>query len=125
MFLFNLTRFAYNKRMSKSAKNSKPIRNRKVFDDVLSIVLIVFTVIAFAVSGVLFYQRKYLTPFWVNGQSMYPTLNKDAKHYDGTEYGVNGGGIYGEGAKDVDYGVMDEHDAAKKKLKRLIYLLMV
>ena len=102
--------------MDKSVENTKPINNRKRFRDFLPIIIIVVSVILIAVEGVVYYQRSYLTPFWVNGQSMYPTLNKDATFADGTKIGENGGSA-GIGSI-VDYGVMDEHKGAIDKLKR-------
>ena len=102
--------------MDKSVENTKPIKNRKRFMKFLNIFIIVFAVVLLAVEGVLYYQRSYLTPFWVNGQSMYPTLNLHAKNAFGDELGPSGGGS--SAGYVVDYGVMDTHKGAIKKIKR-------
>ena len=78
---------------------------------------IIFSLAAFFFAGVLLYQKWYLTPFWVNGQSMYPTLNKDAVRANGDSLGVNGGAA-DAGCKMIDYGVMDKHEPALRYLKR-------
>ena len=102
--------------MDKSVENTKPIKNRKRFAKVLNISIIVIAVIVLAIEGVLYYQRSYLTPFWVNGQSMYPTLNLHAKNALGEEVGTLGGGA--APGYTVDYGVMDCHKSAINKIKR-------
>ena len=102
--------------MDKSVENNKPIKNRKIFAKVFNILLIVAAVVVLAIEGVLYYQRSYLTPFWVNGQSMYPTLNQHATDATGREIGSTGGSA-SEGYK-VDYGVMDCHKGAIKRIKR-------
>lgn len=104
--------------MGKDTSNNKSINNRKILERVLTIILVIFLVLCFGVCGVLIYQKRYLTSFWVNGQSMYPTLNKNITDMDGNEYGADGGGIHGEGAKNVDYGVMDCHKSAINRIKR-------
>ena len=102
--------------MDKSAENKTPIKNRKRFAKVLNIVIISVAVVVLAIEGVLFYQRSYLTPFWVNGQSMYPTLNLHAKDALGHELDENSGGA--APGYTVDYGVMDTHKNAIKHIKR-------
>ena len=102
--------------MDKNVENSKPIINRKRFMKIFNICIIVFAVVLLAVEGVLYYQRSYLTPFWVNGQSMYPTLNLHATNASGEEIGPAGGGS--APGYVVDYGVMDTHKGAIKRIKR-------
>ena len=77
--------------MDKSEENKKPIKNRKRFVNILNITIIVVAVLVLALEGVLYYQRSYLTPFWVNGQSMYPTLNYNATDAEGNKL-VDGNG---------------------------------
>ena len=102
--------------MDKSAENKTPIKNRKRFAKILNIIIIVVAVVLLVVEGFLFYQRSYLTPFWVNGQSMYPTLNEHATDAYGYELGEGGGGA--APGYTVDYGVMDCHKGAIKRIKR-------
>ena len=104
--------------MDKKQKNTKPVKNRKRFSLVLNILIIVFSVVLLAVEGVVYYQRSYLTPFWVNGQSMYPTLNQHATDKNGKELGPNPSNPSALVGYHVDYGVMDCHEKAIKKIKR-------
>ena len=104
--------------MDKTQENSKPVKNRNRFKLILNIVIIVFSLVALAIEGVVYYQRAYLTPFWVNGQSMYPTLNLHCKNAKGEELGVNPIDPSAHEGYTVDYGVMDCHEKAIKKLKR-------
>ena len=102
--------------MNKSVENNKPIKNRKRFRDFLPIIVIVISVVLLVIEGFIYYHRSYLSPFWVNGQSMYPTLNKDATFPGGEKIGETGGSA--TVGSIVDYGVMDEHKGAINKLKR-------
>ena len=82
---------------------------KKVINIIIGFVLVTAVVL----SGLLLFNKFYYTPFWVNGQSMYPTLNGEAKYSNGTligEYNSHGEetNIY-----DVDYGMMDEKDTKK------------
>ena len=101
--------------MDKNVENNKSIKNRKRFAKFLNIFIIVVAVTLLALEGVLYYQRSYLTPFWVNGQSMYPTLNEHAVYANGEEIGISGSASAGS---IVDYGVMDTHKGAINKIKR-------
>lgn len=100
--------------------NTKPVKepkkkNEKV-KNIIYICVLVVSIIILIIEGFLYYQRSYLTPFWVNGQSMYPTLNGHALRADGSEVGIAGGGSHlGD---TVDYGVMDTHKKAINKIKR-------
>ena len=102
--------------MDKSAENTKPILNRKRFAKFLNIFIIAVAVTVLALEAVLYYQRSYLTPFWVNGQSMYPTLNLNATDSNGNKLDEASGSA-GVGYT-VDYGVMDTHKGAINKIKR-------
>ncbi len=102
--------------MDKKEENTKPIKNRKRFKDFLPIIVIVISVALLVVEGFIYYQRVYLTPFWVNGQSMYPTLNGDGHDANGDPLSeFSGPSSIGYV---VDYGVMDKHEKAINKLKR-------
>lgn len=79
---------------------------------------IVLLVIAIAICGITIFQRTAYTPFWVNGQSMYPTLNKDAKYKDGTLIGEVRTRGEQDGIYDVDYGFMSTGNNTIKNLKR-------
>lgn len=103
--------------MDEKETNEKPIKNRKGLSIFFNILITFLSIIALGVAGVLIYQKRYLSPFWVNGQSMYPTLNKYATDPSGNPYKENGPSTLA-GSKNVDYGVMDKHDRALKNLKR-------
>jgi len=103
--------------MDENVSNEKPIKNRKRLSVFSNIVIIFVSIVTLAVAGILIYQKRYLSPFWVNGQSMYPTLNKYATDPNGNPYKENGSTTL-VGSKNVDYGVMDKHERALKKLKR-------
>mgnify|MGYP003313960916 CR=1 FL=1 len=83
----------------------------------ISFAIIFSTLNMLLFTGILIYQKRYLTPFWVNGQSMYPTLNRYAVDTNGNELGVDGGAA-SAGYRYLDYGVMDPHKNALKKIKR-------
>ena len=106
--------------MDENVSNEKPIKNRKRLSVLFNVFIVLLSIIALSIAGVLIYQKRYLSPFWVNGQSMYPTLNKFAIDPNGNEYG-NGektGSSTAPGSKKVDYGVMDKHERALKGIKR-------
>ncbi len=65
----------------------------------------------------LIFNKYYYTPFWVNGQSMYPTFNRDAKDASGNLLGEYGGSARVD-CYDIDYGFMDEHQSAIDSIKR-------
>lgn len=103
--------------MEKQVDNVKSNKIRHRLSIVLDVFLLVAGICALAVSGVLIYQKVYLTPFWVNGQSMYPFLNAEAVDANGNLKGRTGGSTVA-GDKMVDYGVMDTHERVLKKIKR-------
>ena len=102
--------------MDKNVENSKAIKNRNRFKTFLTIFVIVFSVCLLVVEGFIYYQRSYLTPFWVNGQSMYPTLNGNAYDSYGNKLDESSGSS--KVGYIVDYGVMDTHKSALNRIKR-------
>lgn len=103
--------------MDENVTNEQPIKNRKRLSVLFNIFIVLLSIIALSIAGVLIYQKRYLSPFWVNGQSMYPTLNKNTLRPDGQPYGEDGSSTQ-PGSKKAEYGVMDKHERALKKLKR-------
>ena len=102
--------------MEKSEQNVKSNKIRGRFKNFLYIFILIFSIVLLAVEGVVYYQKKVLTPFWVNGQSMYPTLNGYSTRKDGSSVGIDGGNAHiGD---TVDYGVMNTNKSAIKKIKR-------
>ena len=106
-------------------------KNRKIvdiFQTILSIVISVFSVISIAVCSTIIFHTRYYETFWVNGQSMYPTLNLNAKRKDGTVLGNNKDHALSpsseEGDYDVDYGYMDTHKSVINSLKRFDIIVL-
>lgn len=65
----------------------------------------------------IYFQKKYFDYFFVNGQSMYPTLNLHATNANGVEYKENGSSIE-NGSKHVDFGFYDRHANIINKITR-------
>ena len=89
-----------------------------LFINIGSVVLIVVTLSIIGMSAFQIYHRNRYEHFWVNGQSMYPTLNKDAKYSDGTLIGLRNRSSDITGNYDVDYGYMDTHQDTLDHLSR-------
>ena len=102
--------------MAKKEKNDKSNKIRGRFKTFLYVFILVFSVTLLVLEGFIFYQRVYLSPFWVNGQSMYPYLNENAVDANGNKIGKTGSSAL-EGYV-VEYGVMDKHKSAINKIKR-------
>jgi len=81
----------------------------------VSFVLVLVAGICLTVS--IYFQKKYFEYFFVNGQSMYPTLNLHATNSSGDEYKEIGVSVE-SGSKNVDYGFYDYHENALKSIKR-------
>ena len=95
----------------------KRVPNKKR-DLIISIICIVVISISLSLTGLFLFQHFHYDPFWVSGQSMYPTLNKDAKYADGTLVGEKHSRPFEEGEYDVDYGFMVTSKKAINKIKR-------
>ena len=97
-----------------------PSKKRKAVEVIVNVLLIVSALISVAVlSGAIFqtiHKNKYGLVF-VHGQSMYPTLNKDAKYRNGSLIGRHDN-TNGDGNYDVDYAFIDESKEAIENLKR-------
>lgn len=98
-------------------KNKPLTKKRIILNRLIFIGSIVILVIALSVSGIVLFQKLYFTPFWVNGQSMYPTLNANAKYSDGTLVGEVQNKSQ-DGEYDVDYGFMDTSEKKINKISR-------
>ena len=103
--------------MSKNAKNNKPIKNRKVLKILFDVLIGVILVCVLMLDVALFLKNIYYKQFWVNGESMYPTLNKDVVKPDGNKVDETSGNS-GVGYKHLDYGLYDDHKSVLNKLKR-------
>lgn len=96
-------------------KVKKPV----TFKDVAIVVSCSLVIaISLAVSGIFLFQHFNYTPFWVSGQSMYPTLNSEAKYADGSLIGEKRSKNFEDGETGVSYGFMEKSEKAKSKIKR-------
>ena len=77
----------------------------------------IFFVAALIVGNAVIFHNLYYRSFFVNGQSMYPTLNGNATYSNGTLIGqtYNSGSLNGA---TVDYGIMDTHEYTKQGIRR-------
>lgn len=98
-------------------KNMRPV-TKKIWQTIALVGSISLFTVAVALTGTVIFQKTYFTPFWVNGQSMYPTLNKNAKYSNGTPIGERRIPGNVDGDYDVDYGFMDTHQTAINKISR-------
>lgn len=96
----------------------KPKVPNKKRDLIISICCIVVIAMSLSLTGLFLFQHFHYDPFWVSGQSMYPTLNKDAKYADGSLVGEKHIRPFEEGEYDVDYGFMVTSEKAINKIKR-------
>lgn len=97
--------------------NKDTSKVKKVLETIFIIFATIFSITSIAVSSTIIFHNNYYELFWVNGQSMYPTLNGNAKYANGELIGKRD--IYGPiGNYDVDYGYMDAHDSVIDNLKR-------
>lgn len=98
--------------MEEKQENKKRSKKSLIID----ITLLVVSACLFLATCVIFYQKVYLKTFYVNGQSMWPTLNEFATDSNGKTVGENGGKSYA--GYTVDCGVYDSHKSSLKKIKR-------
>ncbi len=104
-------------------KNDRQIRRelgvkRNPLHVFLKVLFTIFFVSALIVGNVIIFHNLYYRSFFVNGQSMYPTLNGNATYSDGTlvektfDYEKTIDGMT------VDYGIMDTHEYTKQGIRR-------
>ena len=108
------------KKVDQESSNVDSSKKKKwnVLINVASITLIVVTLTLIGMSAYQIYHRNRYEHFWVNGQSMYPTLNKDAKYKDGSLIGLRNRSSDVSGNYDVDFGYMDTHAESLDNIKR-------
>lgn len=102
-------------------KNDRQIRKelglkRNPLRIFLKTLFTIFFVAALIVGNAVIFHNLYYRSFFVNGQSMYPTLNGNATYSNGTLIGTYKSGSL-NGAT-VDYGIMDTHEYTKQGIRR-------
>lgn len=103
-------------------KNDRQIRKelglkRNPLRIFLKTLFTIFFVAALIVGNVVIFHNLYYRSFFVNGQSMYPTLNGNATYSNGTLIGQKPPSGSLNGAT-VDYGIMDTHEYTKQGIRR-------
>lgn len=89
---------------------------RNVFRIFLKVLFTFFFVSALLIGNVVIFHNLYYKSFFVNGQSMYPTLNGNATYSDGTLIGQRQ--TKPDNGNVVEYGIMDTHLNAINGIKR-------
>ena len=109
--------------MSEKLLSEKQIK-RRIFLDKLTFVLVAFFLALSAVFSItLIYQKTYFNLKWVNGQSMYPTFNKDAVDKNGKPKGIDGASA-NNGDKNFDCVIWDGHKETFSKLERFDIVIL-
>lgn len=117
----------YESELPQLGQKKKPNRTLRVFGMIARLfLLLLFTLIISASVQITYDYTRYQT-FYVNGESMYPTLNKDTsytdasgKEYDGSTLDVSTWGDFtSRGATYIcDYGLMDSREGFLSRLQR-------
>ena len=102
----------------KETATKKPVsKARALWGKIAFFFYVLALVVATCFSSFVWFQKTYFTAYWVNGQSMWPTLNKETRTASGELFNedprkpmVNATGI--------DYIIGDEHPNVLNKLKR-------
>ena len=98
-------------------KEKKPLTPFRAFLDKLVFALYVIALItAVCFSSFVWFQKTYFVTYWVNGQSMWPTLNQEIKTAKGVPF--NETSMSMDGATGVDFVIGDTHQNVMDKLGR-------
>lgn len=89
---------------------------RHPFRAFLKVIFMVFFVSALLVGNVIIFHNLYFKSFFVNGQSMYPTLNGNATCASGVL--ISNEQKCGDNGTTVEYGIMDTHKSAIDSIRR-------
>ena len=109
--------------MQETLKRKNP-KVKKALELVFVIFATIFSVASIAISSCIIFHNNYYEFFWVNGQSMYPTLNKNARYGENAEPNKRNELIGSRdlgpviGNYDVDYGYMDTHESVIRNIQR-------
>lgn len=103
-------------------KNKRSVK--RFVSVIVEVLMIGIFAIVFSVASQIIYDFNRYQKFYVNGESMYPTLNKDAKVYDSTGVEKDGktyliGDFSTKGNSYLcDYGLMDNKNGYKDDIQR-------
>ena len=102
--------------MSKT-KEKKPVSPAKaLFDKFIFAFYVLALVAAVCFSSFVWFQKTYFVSYWVNGQSMWPTLNSETRTAKGVLF--NDLSMSMDGATGVDFVIGDTHKNVMDKLGR-------
>ena len=98
-------------------KEKKPMTPIRAFLDKLVFAFYVIALIAaVCFSSFVWFQKTYFVSYWVNGQSMWPTLNVETKTAKGVPFNENS--LSMDGATGVDFVIGDNHKNIMDKIAR-------
>lgn len=117
----NYTEFPQKKKLRKQIRKETNVGKRTV-SKILTIFFSFTFVIALLLGSSIIFHNVYFQSFFVNGQSMYPTLNGNATYSDGTPIGRFKTGP--DNGNIVEYGIMDMHPKAIDKINRFDIIIL-
>lgn len=101
----------------KKQKEAKPVTPlRAFFDKLVFAFYVIALVAAVCFSSFVWFQKTYFVSYWVNGQSMWPTLNSEARNARGELFNDEPGNM--RDATNVDFVIGDNHQNVLNKLQR-------
>lgn len=103
--------------MSEKILSEQQIKRRVILDKISFVLIAIFLAVSAVFSITLIYQKTYFEIKWINGQSMYPTFNRDAVDRNGNRKGKTGGRA-ANGDKNLDVVIWDGHEATMAKMER-------
>jgi len=110
--------------MAAPIKTEKQIKRSKIIDKISYLIISIILVGSIFFGGTVLFQKKYFHTTWVNGQSMYPTLNANAVNRNGKLKGFNGGSA-SNGDKNLDLVIYDGHDRIMNRIDRFDIVIVV
>ena len=117
----NYTEFAQKKKLEKRIRQETKATSR-VLSKILTFFFSLTFVVALLLGSAIIFHNIYFQSFFVNGQSMYPTLNGNATYSDGTLIGAKQS--RGDNGNIVEYGIMDMHQKAIDKINRFDIIIV-
>lgn len=102
----------------KKQKETKPVTPlRAFFDKLVFGFYVIALILAISFSSFVWFQKTYFVSYWVNGQSMWPTLNVETTDARGNKFNDNSGYSM-NGATGVDFVIGDNHKNIMDKIGR-------
>ena len=102
--------------MSKETENKPLSPAKQLWNKIFFVAYVIAFIAAVCFSSFVWYQKTYFTSYWINGQSMWPTLNAETRTAYGTLFNENV--LSMNGATGVDFVIGDEHEYVINNVKR-------